>query len=151
MIVILCTVFYLLTQNGTFFHGSITYHHTFISKNSDLTVESARYQLKRDSSIYLLSGDEYKMIQYYDGEVSATITYDEATRFVYEDLAERDYIVYHDSRKPNSLHFPQQIFRESIINVAGYECYMAKITSSFENSTFFYSDLVRINPDVYAD
>ncbi|MEL6918537.1 MAG: hypothetical protein AAFO99_12495 [Bacteroidota bacterium] len=146
-------IFCLITLNAIAqnFSGRVVYELTVIPKAKNLNTDSI-IQLNRGKiSEYLITDNYYKSTSFQNDKELYSYTYDNISKRMYDNYADKGYITYRDSRKANFEYYGSEIFRDSTITVNGLECFMVKYDSDYGKSTTYYSDKIRVNYETFRD
>lgn len=153
MRIILMTVLCAVSTLSVFpqrFSGEITKKTTIIAKQEGLDTDSVLNALPGDISVYLITDGYYKSTYLKNGKVTYNYTYHKGEDKMYDENAEDDYITYRDARKPNISEVQRQIFRDSIIMVMGYKCFLVKTEYEEYTAYSYYTDELKVKYDNFA-
>lgn len=143
--------FFSCSVCAQYFSGEIQYETEIIPKNKDVNVDSLWALKQGKTKTYLISDSFYKSTFYTNGKATYAYFYDNISKRMYDDYAERDYITYRDSRKANYEYYGSQIYRDSTEIILGLDCFMVKSESDYGKTRTFYSDEIRVNAASFED
>ncbi len=150
-ITLLILSFLTLNSFSQNFSGEIEYKYSIIPKEKSQYIDSIM-ELNKDVKInYLITDSFYKSTKYNEGEYVYSYTYDNISKRMYDDYADRAYITYRDSRKANYEYYGSTILKDSTEVISGLNCFLVKYDSEFGDSKSYYSDKIKVNYESFKD
>jgi len=144
----LLLLFFILPffSHSQYFSGEIVYEREIIPKSDTIDLTELIDSKRQTTSKYIITAKQYKATNFTNGNYNYSYTYDDETKRMYDDYADKPYVTYRDSRKANVKYFSSKIFKDSIITILGHRSYMVETESDFGKMKTYYSDDVRVNP-----
>ena len=136
-----------LVINSQNFSGEITYQLKIIPKSDTIDLKNIIETKHGNISTYVITAKRYKSTYLKDGKYSYSYTYDDNTKRMYDDLLDKPYITYRDSRKANYQYYDAKIQKDSTTYVLGHESYMVLTKSDYGTMKTFYTDDFKVNPE----
>lgn len=133
---------------GQYFSGEITYRVQILPKNDSIDISEVVNRKHGSESKYLITAKHYKATYFKNGAYSYSYTYDDDTKRMYDDYAEKAYLTYRDSRKYNFEYFESDIHKDSVIQVLDKTCFLVKSKAEYGTSKTYYSDEIKVD---YSD
>lgn len=127
------------------FSGEITYEIKVIPKSDTVDLKRITDQKEGTTAKYLITAKRYKSSYFKDGEYSYSYTYDDETKRMYDDYADKPYMTFRDSRKSNGEYGKSIIRKDSTTTVLGHLCYMVISESEYGKSKTYYSDDIKVD------
>ncbi|MEP0004887.1 MAG: energy transducer TonB [Balneola sp.] len=131
------------------FSGEITYEYKIIPDNNSVNIDSLYNSLTGSSSVYVITDSYYKSTYYKNGEMTYSYTYHDETKRMYDEQAKLDYITYRDSRDSNLGGNQFEIFKDSTINILGYEAVLLKTDYNGKATKSYYSTTQKVNYETF--
>lgn len=135
-------------MRAQFFSGEITYEKRIIPTSDSLDIDQLRDAWLGDSFNYIISNGRYKSSYYKDGILTYSYLYDNESKRMYDERADKPYITFRDSRKTSVEPDQSQIFSDSITTILGHTAYMVAYESTNKTKTY-YSDDIRVDASQY--
>lgn len=140
-----------ISLNAQHFSGEIEYEMKIVPKKENLNVDSIWSLKPGKKARYLITSSFYKSTYYNDSTETYSYTYDNVSKKMYDDQASLPYITFRDSRRANFTYGASEIYRDSIVDILGRECFMVKNQSDFGNSTTYYSEDIKVDYESFKD
>lgn len=137
-----------MSQNFT---GEIEYKISYLPKTDNVNIDSIKANSPGNKAIYIIKDGQYKNSYYKNDVYNYSYTYDNVSKRMYDDNIERDYITYRDSRKANLEMFESEVFKDSLSEILGRECFLVKYAKEKGTSKTLYSNSVRVNFSSFED
>lgn len=134
---------------GQYFEGQITYSVEYIPKNGRVNIDSIRESGYGSIKKYFIKDRHYKLTYYKESKETYTYIYQEASKRMYDIHADKNYILYRDTRNPNYNLHSSKIYKDSTKRILDFDCFMVEYDSEFGFTKTYYSDDVKINPESY--
>lgn len=134
-----------------YFSGEIEYKIHIVPKKEGVDVDSLMALQSGDMAKYRITSNFYKSDYYRTGEFTYSYAYDNVSKRMYDEYVNRPYITFRDSRRANYEYEPAEIFRDSVVQVLGMECFMVKKKSTYGSSTTYYSDEIKVDYQTFKD
>lgn len=134
--------------HSQYFSGEITYQVEIVPKSDTIDVKDIIDLKHGTKAKYVITSKRYKSTYFKDNKYKYSYTYNDETKRMYDDYGNKPYVTFRDSQKANYEYFGSDIFKDSITDVLGHDCYMVLTKSEYGTSRTFYSDKIRVN---YAD
>lgn len=131
-----------------YFSGEITYQIEILPKSDTVDVKEIIDMKHGTQAKYVITSKKYKSTYFKNNEYNYSYTYDDKTKRMYDDYRDKPYVTFRDSQKGNFEYFGSNVYKDSIINVLGRDCYMVVTKSEYGTSRTYYSDDIRVN---YSD
>lgn len=143
-------IIFTTSAHAQFFSGELQYDKRIVPKVQGLNVDSIM-ALEPGVSTYWIAEGYYKTMYRKDDKDFYSYTYHGDTKRMFDENAEKDYITFRDSRKPNSTRIRSIIYKDSTKNIAGHTCFMVeRIYENYISKTYYAQDL-KINADSFKD
>ncbi len=131
-----------LTTFSQDFSGKITKKVRYLPKIESLSLDSLKESGFGNISTYLIKDGFYQSSYYKNGLTTYSYTYQKGKQKMYDEDFGSQYITWRDASKPSDNMQPQEIFRDSVQTVFGYECFLVKtVYEGYTNYSYFASDL----------
>lgn len=145
---LLLAIFFIpLFVNAQYFSGEITYEIKIIPKSDTVNLKKVIEQKEGTTAKYLVTAKRYKSSYFKDGEYNYSYTYNDETKRMYDDYADKPYLTFRDSRKSNGEYSTSIIFKDSTTKILGHLCYMVISESEYGKSKTYYSDDIKVDYD----
>lgn len=145
---LLLAIFFIpLFVQAQYFSGEITYEIKIIPKSDTVDLKEVTDQQKGTTAKYLITAKRYKSSYFKDGEYTYSYTYDDETKRMYDDYADKPYLTFRDSGISNGEYSKSMIFKDSTTKVLGHMCYMVVSESEYGKSKTYYSDDIKVDYD----
>ncbi|WP_405207124.1 hypothetical protein [Aquimarina sp. LLG6339-5] len=131
-----------------YFSGEIVYEMKIIPKSDTIDLKKIIELKGGTTAKYIITSKRYKSTYFKKGEYQYSYTYDDETKRMYDDYADKSYVTFRDSQRANAEYFGSKILRDSTTIILGYTCYMVKTDSEFGKSKTYYSNDIKVN---YSD
>lgn len=131
------------------FSGEITYEYEIIPLKEGVNIDSLYNNLTGSSSVYVITDSYYKSTYYKNGTMTYSYTYHDETKRMYDEQAKQDYITYRDSRDSNLGGNQFEIFKDSTINILGYEAVLLKTNYNGKATKSYYSTTQKVNYETF--
>lgn len=140
-----------VSVNAQYFSGEIEYDIKIIPKRQNLDLDSL-WSLKHGKKVkYLITSNFYKSTYFNNNQRTYSYTYDNISKRMYDEYVNKPYITYRDSRRANFNYKKSKIFRDSVVNIMGKDCFIVKYESNYGKSTTFYSDEIKVDYESFKD
>ncbi len=137
----------LLVQ-AQYFSGEITYEIKIIPKSDTSNLDAIMSMKHGTTASYIITSKRYKSVYFKEGKYSYSYTYDDETKRMFDDYADRPYVTYRDSRRSETEYYGSTILKDSTLNILGHNCFMVVSEADFGTSKTYYADGIKVN---YAD
>lgn len=147
-------LFFFLFSLTTFaqnFSGEIEYKIDLIPKKENINLDSIWSSKNGDNVKYLITDNYYKSTYFENGKPTYSYTYDNKSKRMYDEYAERDYITFRDSRKSNYRYYDSKVFKDKREKVFGLDCFVVEYDSDYGKSKSYYSEEIKVNYSAFKD
>lgn len=133
------------------FNGEILYEIRIIPKHKNLNLDSLWSTKKGDQVRYRITNSFYESAYLKEGKKTYSYSYNNVSKRMYDNYADKKYITYRDSRKSITEYYSSKMNKDSLISILGMTCYPVEYESDFGNTTSYYSEDLRIEYSSYKD
>ncbi len=134
----------LFSLNAQDFSGEIVYKTTIIPKEGAELDEFVMEQHNRISK-YIITSKRYQSTYYVGDTVNYSYTYDNDSKRMYDYHRDNSYVTYRDSRIANTDYYGSLVYRDSIVHVLGYECFVVESEADFRKTFTYYAKDLKID------
>ncbi len=145
---VLLLIIFPVISYPQYFSGEITYQIEILPKSDTIDVKDIIDMKHGTQAKYVITSKKYKSTYFKNNKYNYSYTYDDKTKRMYDDYSDKPYVTFRDSQKGNFEYFGSNVYKDSIINVLGHDCYMVVTKSEYGTSRTYYSDDIRVN---YSD
>lgn len=145
---LLLSILFPVIGYAQYFSGEISYQIKIVPKSDTVNVKDIIKLKHGTTAKYIIAPRRYKSTYLKDNEYNYSYTYDDDTKRMYDDYADKPYITYRDSQKANYEYYGSEILKDSTSIILNHKCYMVLTKSEYGTSRTFYSDDIRVN---YSD
>lgn len=137
-----------LFSQAQYFSGEITYEISIISKSDTVDVQKIVDSRHGTTASYIITAQHYKSTYLKNGQYNYSYTYDDETKRMFDDYAEKPYVTFRDSRRANVQYQGSEIHKDSAMVILGYNCYLVKRDAESSTTKTYYSEDIKVD---YAD